>query len=334
MSGKKDKDSELSKNIDAIKDTVSKISNDVSDIRKDKLAPPTLEEAVSKMSVDVADIRKRTHKFSLDELEDAVAQLEGEVVVIQRAYAARYAQAAKRPRFERRPPLYRPPPVDKPPQTERRPRIERPRLTERRPRTERQPQDEKRPQTDKPPQTYKPPQVETAPEAGKPPQVEEAPEAGKPPEAQKPPQADGRAEGTSTPPALWEIIPTPGDGFLCGFYALMRSLGAQMPDLPTPTLQELLGIYKGPAMTKRNAAVALTNRNYFGVDQVAGTLYEWGLEKGANLQLGCLIEGRDPLLLGTETSDNDNVRVLWIHNNNVNERNPTLINHFSGLRLR
>lgn len=322
MSGKKDKDSELSKKIDAIKDTVSKISNDVSDIRKDKLAPPTLEEAVSKMSVDVADIRKRTHKFSLDELEDAVAQLEGEVVVIQRVYAARYAQAAKRPRFERRLPLYRPPPVDKPPQTERRPRIERPRLTERRPRTERQPQDEKRSQTDKPPQTYKPPQVE------------EAPEAKKPPEAQKPPQADGRAEGTSTPPTFWEIIPTPGDGFLCGFYALMRSLGAQMPDLPTPTLQELLDIYKGPAMTKRNAAVALTNRNYFGVDQVAGTLYEWGLEKGANLQLGCLIEGRDPLLLGTETSDNDNVRVLWIHNNNVNERNPTLINHFSGLRLR
>lgn len=152
-------------------------------------------------------------------------------------------------------------------------------------------------------------------------------------EASKRTKTDKGVEGTSTPPMSWKIIDTPGDYNLCGFYAVIGSLKAQMPDLPVPTVQDLLDTYNGSEMATRNAASGLTNTDYFGADQVAGTLYEWALLQGVNIQLGCLIDRGTPLLLSTQTSDADNVRVLWIHNDNASELDEKLGNHFSGLLL-
>lgn len=154
---------------------------------------------------------------------------------------------------------------------------------------------------------------------------------------QTPPPANNAKEGTKTAPTTWTIITTPGKGHQCGFKALIRSLKAQMPDLATPkapTLQELTDTYLGSEAAALSAAVGQTNTDYYGVDQLAAMLYEWGQQhRSANLQLGCVVQGSKPLLLPTPTSGAAGVRVLWIHNDNAVEVMKKKWSHFSGLRL-
>lgn len=137
----------------------------------------------------------------------------------------------------------------------------------------------------------------------------------------------------ATPPTSYDVLDTPGTNSLCGFYAVISSLEAQMPDLKRPTVEDLLKVYNTSEMAELNAAMGQTNTNYFSADQVAGTVYAWGNTCGINLQLGCLVEGGAPLLLPTPTSDAADVRVLWIYNDNADVLQKTGLNHFSGLRI-
>lgn len=125
----------------------------------------------------------------------------------------------------------------------------------------------------------------------------------------------------------------PATGLLCGFYAVILSLGAQMPDITPPTVEELMEVYDNSEIAVINDAAGETNKNYFSADQIAGTVHAWGASKGLNLQLGCYARGVGMLLFSTPTSAKKDVRVLLIYNDNADALYNTGINHYSGLRI-
>ena len=69
-------------------------------------------------------------------------------------------------------------------------------------------------------------------------------------------------------------------------------------------------------------------------------MHSWaGTYHDLNIQLGYLAEGREPYLVPTPGSDQDDRIILWIHNDNdqdIAERNGSdsqgVINHYSGLK--
>lgn len=118
-------------------------------------------------------------------------------------------------------------------------------------------------------------------------------------------------------PNGYDVIPTPGDGLLCGFHAVICSMEAMDPDLARPTIEELQVVFKSLG----NAEFGLDNDNYFHVDQVGAALYFWGTKYDMNLQVGYIPLGEPPVLV--PHPNEDPTTVVFI------QHAP---GHFSGLR--
>ncbi len=129
-------------------------------------------------------------------------------------------------------------------------------------------------------------------------------------------------------PGRHEIIPTSGEDLLCGFAAVINTIGIMYPWMPTPTIQNLKDIFHSPPMKTHVEAFGLTNEDYFHVDQVGVTLLFWGISEGLNLQIGVVHEeGSPPQLL---PHPNEAPRhVVWIHHQ---EGKFGRLGHYSGLK--
>lgn len=114
-----------------------------------------------------------------------------------------------------------------------------------------------------------------------------------------------------------QVIPTPGNGLLCGLHAVILSMEAMEPDLPRPTVEELQVVFK----SLDNAAFGLDNESYFHVDQVGAALYFWGTKHDLNLQVGYIPLGESPVLVPHPNEDERTVVFI--------QHAP---GHFSGLR--
>ena len=151
------------------------------------------------------------------------------------------------------------------------------------------------------------------------------------------PEAQARMAGAMAKfelsfPQGYSIIPTSGWGLLCGWHSIMHSMEAQYPTLPCPTRDQLQEIFD--ANTAEYAEVFdMRNSNDFSVDQLAGVLYTWGVPHGLNLQIGYLEEGQAPRLVSHPAEGQDDVRVVWIHND-ANWRNPNGVGHYCGMRAK
>lgn len=134
---------------------------------------------------------------------------------------------------------------------------------------------------------------------------------------------------TKSPRRNYEIIPTEIGNLECGFFSLVHSITAQLPDIAPPTLEDLRQIFQGPEMTQRNADTLMDNENNLSIDQMAGILQLWGSSRSLNLQLGTFVEGQEPLIV----QGSPNADTIWVHNDNASENgtNPGLVNHFSGV---
>ena len=108
---------------------------------------------------------------------------------------------------------------------------------------------------------------------------------------------------------------------------MISSMHAQCPDLPYPTLEELDMVFREQS-AEHAEIYGMDNINNFSVDQVAAVLYSWGVERGLNLRLGYLEQGNYPLLVSHPNEDDD-IRVVWVHNNGHWD---TGLGHFSGIR--
>ena len=118
-----------------------------------------------------------------------------------------------------------------------------------------------------------------------------------------------------------EIVSTPGTDLLCGFYAVIISMAECYPQLRRPVSNGLEAVFNSSEFAERTKDFGLTNQNYFHIDQVGAALYYWGTLFGMNLQVGCIREGEEPMLV---PHPNDQLTVVvWIHHE------P---GHFSGLK--
>jgi len=151
--------------------------------------------------------------------------------------------------------------------------------------------------------------------------------------------AHARAELSLVFPAGFQIIPTSGEGNLCGLNAILTSMTAQMPDLEPPTLENLTEVLKteewAEVIREFSADdVDVSNTNNFTIDQVGRILHIWTSSQGlAPIQLGVVVAGAYPFIIQVPSQD-EQARTLWIHNNNATELldSPTVMNHYSGLR--
>lgn len=80
------------------------------------------------------------------------------------------------------------------------------------------------------------------------------------------------------------FVETSGENLLCGFAAVINTIASMHWDLPTPTIPDLIAVFNSPVMQQHQNEFSLTNEFCFHVDQVAMTLFFWGLRYGLNLQ--------------------------------------------------
>jgi hypothetical protein len=118
-------------------------------------------------------------------------------------------------------------------------------------------------------------------------------------------------------------------------------MGAQYPaELRQPTLQALQEVFHSQEFIKHTGAFGLNNTDNFTVDQLGAVIHFWAdTYYDLNIQLGYLSEGRGPDLVPTPGSDQNGRIILWIHNDNAQDRAEQkglnakgVMNHYSGLR--
>ncbi|ERF71581.1 hypothetical protein EPUS_00570 [Endocarpon pusillum Z07020] len=142
-------------------------------------------------------------------------------------------------------------------------------------------------------------------------------------------------------PKGFEIIPTSGEGYMCGFGAVINTMTAMHPSLPRPTVKDLQNVLNSSAYVESTAEFGLTNTDNFHVDQIGAALYFWGtIHHGLNLQLGYIPSGQIPQLV--PHPNEDPTIVIWISNDNAQLLEdqlpedqtlmPTILNHFSGVK--
>jgi len=125
------------------------------------------------------------------------------------------------------------------------------------------------------------------------------------------------------------LLHTPSTGLRCGFYALLKSMQAQHPGIPPPTMEELDEIFGSDRVVSQNREFGLTNTNEFSVGQLALVIGLWGEARGLNIQLGILRDGRGGYFVPADF-EGQLVR-LWIHNDDAEARGIARISHFSGV---
>jgi hypothetical protein len=144
----------------------------------------------------------------------------------------------------------------------------------------------------------------------------------------------------------FEILPTSGEGLLCGVRAVELTTAHMHPEIEGLTAaalmevldwQEYQDIVNDPGFTydnEKDQSSTVQNRSHFSVDQLASMLGLWGSRRGLDLRLGVYREDYIPTVYGGYREGR--TVVIWIHNDNNEERTentmfPT-VNHFSGYR--
>jgi len=108
-----------------------------------------------------------------------------------------------------------------------------------------------------------------------------------------------------------DIIPTSGEGLLCGFRAVINTMEALYPCVPRPTVDDLLTVFHSPEFVEWAEPFGLDNPNNFTADQVGAVLRLWGIYNSLSLRLGYVV-GEEAFLL---PHDGDAI-IVWIHNDN------------------
>lgn len=137
----------------------------------------------------------------------------------------------------------------------------------------------------------------------------------------------------STFPNGYTTILTPGTGLECGLYAVQRSIAAQFPGLPQPSLHDLRSTLQHPELALVSTHAGVTNTSNFSADQLGAILYHWGNGHDLNLSLGYITAQGETLQINTPNSDQADLLTIWIHNDyhsdNLSSGN---YNHWSGLQ--
>ncbi|KAI9712890.1 MAG: hypothetical protein M1812_006759 [Candelaria pacifica] len=137
-------------------------------------------------------------------------------------------------------------------------------------------------------------------------------------------------------PFGFSLIETSGDGLLCGFAAVIKSMDEMqksLASLPVPTMEDLQSVLKSPVFMDLAREAGMSNSDQFTIDQVGGVLYYWGLDRGLNLRVGYVTEGDPPQLLSH--ANEDAAHIVWIYNDNFEASGPRgAIGHYSGMRRR
>lgn len=140
---------------------------------------------------------------------------------------------------------------------------------------------------------------------------------------------DPRREYIRAFPYGHEIIETPTDGLLCGFFAIILSMENMHPYLPCPTIADLQEILTSPAFKEYSVAFGMTNEDNFSIDQVAAVLFTWGCEQSLNIRIGVVPDGQAPLLM-PHPNEWSSI-IVWIHNDGLSNDEGRL-GHYSGMR--
>lgn len=126
-------------------------------------------------------------------------------------------------------------------------------------------------------------------------------------------------------PDGYEIIPTPGIGLYCGFAAVIKTMETMHPDIPLPTIEELLEIFNTEDVQEEIAPFLLDNVNNFTADEVGLVLRLWGECFFLNLRLGYIVGDAAYLV----PQDGEAI-IIWIHNDNA-EALDGCVGHWSGV---
>lgn len=120
-----------------------------------------------------------------------------------------------------------------------------------------------------------------------------------------------------------------GLGRQCALHALRRSIKAQFPDLPAPTIEQLQYSAQHGAVAGRLRDIGLpVDTDNFGAAHVAGILEEYGRFLGRNLQLGVYLEGSDPFVQ-TNNNNQSSPHTVWIYNNGA--QSEVAPGHYMGM---
>ena len=142
------------------------------------------------------------------------------------------------------------------------------------------------------------------------------------------------------------ILPTSGEGLLCGVRAVELTTAHMHPEIEGLTAaalmevldwQEYRDIVNDPGFIydkEKDQPPTVQNRDHFSVDQLASMLGLWGSCRGLDLRLGVYREDHIPTVYGGYREGR--TVVIWIHNDNKEERTANTIfptvSHFSGYR--
>jgi len=143
--------------------------------------------------------------------------------------------------------------------------------------------------------------------------------------------SDGWKEYNNSFPNGHETIATSSQGLWCGLYAVISTLEAMHSWIIPPSIEDLLAAFISLDVQEKADGSEMRNVNNFSVDQVASALFSWGRSRGLELQLGYLVEGKAPRLIGVDTEGK--TTIVWIYNNGMNLlTGDQSMGHFSGMR--
>ncbi|KLU87850.1 hypothetical protein MAPG_06841 [Magnaporthiopsis poae ATCC 64411] len=119
-----------------------------------------------------------------------------------------------------------------------------------------------------------------------------------------------------------ELVQTSTEGLLCGMWALLGSLQAQLPPaVAPPTTSELRRLFGRLASTADN----------FYVDDIDAVLREWGLSRGVSLNLGVVMEGPASDGRFSYQIREGGDATIWIHHDNAEALWGAPYSHYSAM---
>ena len=140
-------------------------------------------------------------------------------------------------------------------------------------------------------------------------------------------------------PAGYETVWTSPFEELCGLNAIIKSIEANHPFIPLPTLEVLVEILCSTEFAQwQQSGFMLHNFKNLHVDQVGAVLHFWAATNHRlNLQVGVKIKGKEPMLVPCGSDSQHHRHVVWIYNNNAEEEfrdlpHLAVLGHFSGMK--
>ena len=140
-------------------------------------------------------------------------------------------------------------------------------------------------------------------------------------------------------PAGYETVWTSPFEELCGLNAIIKSIEANHPFIPLPTLEVLVQILCSAEFAQwQQSGFMQHNFKNLHVDQVGAVLHFWAATNHRlNLQVGVKIKGKEPILVPCGSDSQHKRHVVWIYNNNAEEEfrdlpHLAVLGHFSGMK--